>query len=103
MVPLALGLDVHSVSAQENTEEGLTLSQAVEQCLANGLGQNGSMITGFLGIVCYMNEDGDNCWTFMRSEHATATNDLGMARIITKQVEADVEHLMFCTHDHEED
>lgn len=47
-----------------------TISQAVEKNVSDILGANGCMITGFLGIVTYIDTDGDNCWSFMRSDHA---------------------------------
>jgi hypothetical protein len=85
----------------EQAAEGITISQSVEAHLSNILGAQGQMITGYLGIVTYLDDDGNNCWSFLRSEHATATGDLGMARVITKHVENDVDHLMFCNHDDE--
>jgi hypothetical protein len=80
-------------------QEEITISQAVERCLSNALGSQGSMITGFLGVVTYMNEEGDQYWSFLRSEHATAIGDLGMARVITKTVEGTVDHLMYASGD----
>lgn len=83
------------MSDEEPVQEEVTLAKLVEGVLAQALGQHGAMITGYLGVVTYMDDEGNHCWSFLRSEEATATNELGMAHTILKIVDAAVDEAYF--------
>lgn len=89
--------------SEEPEVREVSIAESVEEHLAEILGSQGAMFTGYLGVVTYLAENGDNVWTFLHSENSTATQDLGMARIITKTVERAVDYLMDAESEEDEE
>lgn len=67
------------------------LSDAINAVLAEELG--GGFLSGFIGLVKYMDNDGDNNWSFVAMGDQSLDTSVGMLRIANKITERQIEEV----------
>jgi hypothetical protein len=71
------------------------IREVVEEELAKS--GRGGMMTGFLGIITYIDEDGDQCWA--RAGEVPIITAVGMAETLSMSVGAEVHNRMGFGHE----
>ena len=67
------------------------LTEAINGVLADELG--GGFLSGFIGLVKYMDLDGNNAWSFVTMGDQSLDTSLGMLHIANKITERQVENM----------
>lgn len=67
------------------------LTDAINGVLADELG--GGFLSGFVGVVKYMDNDGGNNWSFVTMGDQSLDTSVGMLTICTKIVDRQVEEV----------
>jgi hypothetical protein len=83
------------MSDNENNP-AMELSDAISAGLAdtiNGVlaAHGGGFISGFVGVVQYIDNEGDNCWSFCSMEAQSLSMSVGMLRIASRIADRQVD------------
>lgn len=71
------------------------ITSAVEDALAEALSDEGSVATGFIGAVSYLDREGTRCWTVFAPEDQATTVTLGLSRVIDLTAEAQANEAIY--------
>jgi hypothetical protein len=74
------------MSEQQVPNDQDVLSAVVESALNEAIGTAGGILTGFLGLVTFLDEDGERFYRLVAGTEQNTILSLGMSRAIDKLV-----------------
>jgi hypothetical protein len=72
-----------------------TLSDHVQKSIEEYVGSFGGMTTGFIGLVTYMNNEGQRGWTVIVGDEQSVMASTGMMKVLEKTIDAQLDVLLF--------
>lgn len=78
-----------------------TLSDHVQKSIEEYVGSFGGMTTGFIGLVTYLNGEGNRGWTVIVGDEQSVMASLGMVTVLQKTIDAQTDVLLFGDGDEE--
>jgi hypothetical protein len=80
-------MSVYETSPDGINPEDDVLSTVTEAVLRDAIGGAGGMLTGFLGLVTFMDEEGRRYYRLLAGTEQNTITSLGMQRMMTHLVE----------------
>ena len=79
------------------------VSAAVEKASRDTVADSGGMITGFVSLVTFIDNDGCRCWAMATGEDQSLAQSLGMADILESMIRAQVEVAFMASPDEDDE
>lgn len=71
------------------------MSDAAAKALGETAGESGGFITGFVGLVEYIDDDGDHCWSLLIADNQRVSVSHGLSTTLGKLMDAQLDDALF--------